>query len=155
MFSDGTSLPVAPANGLPNDGRPYTVTLAQPKTITWVRFSVDAVSATTTNVGLSEMQVLEAQPSVLDHPPFFTRGPWAASYTLAAGDTTTLSAQAYDMDGDLLTYTWQSQLGGIITGAGTTVTYQAPAAISSGPDTITVTVTDGINAPITAQFALR
>jgi superfamily II DNA helicase RecQ len=59
------------------------------------------------------------------------------------------------MDGDLLTYTWQSQLGGIITGSGSTVTYQAPAAISSGPDIITVTVSDGITAPISAQFAIH
>ena len=155
MFSDGTSLPVTPANGLPNDGKPYTVTLSLPKTVTWVRFVVDAVSATTTNVGLSEMQVMEAQPSVLDHPPFFTRGPWANSYALTAGATTRISAQAYDGDGDVLTYSWRSQLGGIITGSGPTVTYQAPAAISSGPDIITVTVTDGVNEPITAQFAIH
>ena len=154
-FSDGTSLPVTPANGLPNDGKPYTVTLSQPKTITWVRFTVNTVSATTASVGLSEIQVLEVPPTAFDHPPFFTRGPWADTYTLAPGATTTLSAQAYDGDGDLLSYTWKSQLGGIITGSGATVTYQAPAAISSGPDIITVTVTDGANAPITAQFAIH
>ena len=101
------------------------------------------------------MQVLEVPPTVFNQQPFFTSGPWAVSYTLAPGATTALAALAYDMDGDPLTYTWQSQLGGTITGSGPTATYQAPAAISSGPDIITVTVTDGVNAPITAQFAIH
>ena len=99
---------------------------------------------------------MEVKSTVLNHQPFFTSGPWAANYSLAPGDTTTLSAQAYDMDSDILTYTWQSQLGGTITGSGTMVTYQAPATISAtNPDIVTVTVTDGINAPITAQFAIK
>ena len=151
-FSDGTNVVVAPTGGLPNSGQPYTVNLSPAKTITSVRFTVNTVSGTTTSTGLAEMQVMEVQAPVANHRPFFTRGPWAGVYTLAPSAITIISAPAYDADGDPLTYTWQSQLGASITGSGSTVTYQAPS--SPAKDTITVTVTDGVNLPVSASFVI-
>ncbi len=55
-FSDGSTL----ATGtLANDGSATTLTFS-PRTVTSVRFTVDAVSATTLNVGLAEIQVYGA-----------------------------------------------------------------------------------------------
>jgi LmbE family N-acetylglucosaminyl deacetylase len=52
-FSDGSSLPVGT---LPNDGSPLTLTFPA-KTVTSLKLTVTAVSATTRNIGLAEIQV--------------------------------------------------------------------------------------------------
>jgi len=51
-FSDGSSLPVGT---LPNDGSALTLTFPA-KTVTSLKLTVTAVSATTRNVGLAEIQ---------------------------------------------------------------------------------------------------
>jgi hypothetical protein len=51
-FSDGSTLTVG---ALPNDGSPLTVTFPA-KTVTSLKFTVTAVSSTTQNVGLAEIQ---------------------------------------------------------------------------------------------------
>jgi hypothetical protein len=53
LFSDGTSIAVGP---LPNDGSPLDLTFAA-RTIRWVRFRIDTVSAATGNSGLAEFEV--------------------------------------------------------------------------------------------------
>ena len=151
-FSDGTSMLVNPVGGLPNDGQMYTVNLTPKKNITWVRFTVNSVSATTTNVGLAEMRVLEVPSTVSNHQPVFIRGPWAGSYSLTANATTTITAPAYDADSDNLSYTWSSSQGGSFFGSGPTVAYQAPTA--AGLDTITVGVSDNTNPQISASFTI-
>jgi hypothetical protein len=53
LFSDGTSIAVG---ALPNDGSPLDLTFTA-RTIRWVRFRIDTVSAATGNSGLSEFEV--------------------------------------------------------------------------------------------------
>jgi LmbE family N-acetylglucosaminyl deacetylase/lysophospholipase L1-like esterase len=151
-FSDGSTLPVN--SPLPNNGQLLTVMLGWPKTVTWVRFTVNSVSATTTNVGLSEMEVLEVPAPIANHQPFFTRGPTATDYSIVRGGSTDFSAPAYDADGDALSYVWNSQLGGTFTGSGATVTYHAPAS-ASGQDIITVTVSDNVTEAVQASFRVN
>jgi len=150
-FSDGTEVAVNPTGGLPNTGLPYVVNLAPAKSIMRVRFSANSVSATTTNVGLTELQVLEVPQAFSNRQPFFTRGPYAGAYGLQPNAKTMLSAPAIDADGDLIVYAWQSQLGTII-GTGPSVTYQASAI--QGKDTITVAISDGANAAVAASFVI-
>ena len=52
-FSDGTSVNVG---ALDNAGAPVTVSFSA-RSVTWVRFSVDAASASTENIGLAELEV--------------------------------------------------------------------------------------------------
>jgi LmbE family N-acetylglucosaminyl deacetylase len=52
-FSDGSSVPVG---ALTNSGAAVTVSFAT-RSVTWVRFTVDSVSANTYNVGLAELEV--------------------------------------------------------------------------------------------------
>ncbi len=146
-FSDGSTVSVG---ALPNDGSKYEVDFAA-REVSWARFTVDSVSAATANVGLAEMEVWTAAPPADNQPPFFTRGPTASALT--GGMSSTLAAPAYDREGDPITWTWQSQLGATITGSGDTVTYTPPYGVG-GTDTVTVTISDGINPPITAKFAL-
>jgi hypothetical protein len=51
-FSDGSTLAVGV---LPNDGSPYTLTFAA-KTVTSLKLTITAVSSTTQNIGLAEIQ---------------------------------------------------------------------------------------------------
>jgi LmbE family N-acetylglucosaminyl deacetylase len=53
LFSDGTSITVG---ALPNNGAPLELTFTA-RTIRWVRFRIDTVSAATGNAGLSEFEV--------------------------------------------------------------------------------------------------
>jgi hypothetical protein len=53
QFSDGSSVTVA---ALPNDGSACTLSFPA-KTATWLQLNITSVSATTTNVGLAEIQV--------------------------------------------------------------------------------------------------
>jgi lysophospholipase L1-like esterase len=58
LFSDGTSMPVG---ALPNNGAALTVSFV-PRTVTWVKFTINTVSSTTQNIGLAEIQIF-ATPS--------------------------------------------------------------------------------------------
>ena len=72
-FSDGSTLPV---ETLPNNGSALTLNFAA-KTVTSLRLTVNSVSATTSSVGLAELQAfVDSTPSA----PTFT--------TTALGDTT-------------------------------------------------------------------
>ncbi|WP_216093144.1 hypothetical protein, partial [Curtobacterium sp. UCD-KPL2560] len=55
-FSDGTSVAV---DALPDDGAPATVEFT-PRSVTWVRFTVDRVAAGTENAGLAEFRAWAA-----------------------------------------------------------------------------------------------
>ena len=74
-FSDGTSIAVG---ALPADGKLLPVTFA-PKTVTWVRFTIDQAQGTA--AGLSEIQVLgvAAAQSAANVAPHFLEGPGATA----------------------------------------------------------------------------
>jgi uncharacterized protein (DUF2141 family) len=60
--------------------------------------------------------------------------------SVVAGGSATVTVTAIDQDGDALTYTYQPN-GGSISGAGASVTWNAPT--TAGPYSVTVTVSDG------------
>ena len=65
--------------------------------------------------------------------------------TIEVGANTSISITAADPDNDPLSYEW-SVVSGTITGAGRTVTYNAPSVVPvANVDTVTVTVNDGEN----------
>jgi len=63
-----------------------------------------------------------------------------APSSVETDQTTTITCNASDQDGDLLTYYW-FKTGGIITGSGSTVTWRAPS--TEGNYTVSCTVSDG------------
>src|SRR6202042_3342881 len=74
-FSDGSTVAVPT---LPNDGTPLTVSFAA-KTVTSMKLTVTAVSGTTKNVGLAEIQA-------------FTSGGTSPTGTLSLSGPTSLTA---------------------------------------------------------------
>ena len=88
-FSDGSSIAVGP---LENAGR-ATEFVFPPREVWWVRFTVDAVGAGTSAVGLAEMQVFEAAPGTSPEPEPEDPGttpyggvPWPVPGTIQAED---------------------------------------------------------------------
>lgn len=149
-FDDGSRIPFGP---LPDDGSALVVPVGF-KSSAFVEIGVTGVSQTTIDAGLAEVEILAplaALPS--NRAPYFTFGPIAGQYQLGSGGTTSLRAQVGDLDGDALTVSWNSQLRGYL-GAGTAINYTALVVNAPTQDTITATVSDGINAPVRAVFVL-
>jgi parallel beta-helix repeat protein len=63
-FSDGSSISVPILN---NDGNGITLTFPA-KNVTWVRLTVSSVSATSQNIGLSEMEIYSDNPGDIQAP---------------------------------------------------------------------------------------
>lgn len=149
-FSDGSSINVG---ALPTDGStPMVVQLSPAKTITSMTFEV--TGATGNAPGLAELEVLAAEDVIANHAPYFISGPIAANnnFWVGPGETAELFVMARDDDGDNLVYNWSATSGSII-GNGTTVQYQASANVGI-VDTITVQVSDGVNAVISTRFSI-
>jgi len=60
---------------------------------------------------------------------------YASPRTAYTNQNITITCNAYDQDGDTLTYSWSSSPGGTITGSGSTITWISPAT----EDTYTIT----------------
>ncbi|HYR33186.1 MAG TPA: PIG-L family deacetylase, partial [Burkholderiales bacterium] len=103
-FSDGTSIAVG---ALPVDGKLLPVTFA-PKTVSWVRFTID--QATGTAAGLSEIQVLGVPAqSAANVAPHFLEGPGGNSdRSVLSAETATFSVRANDLNGDAVQYQWSA-----------------------------------------------
>ncbi len=54
LFSDGSTLPVG---RLQNDGQAGTVLVFPPKTVTWMKLTIDKVSSGTVSAGLGQFEV--------------------------------------------------------------------------------------------------
>jgi LmbE family N-acetylglucosaminyl deacetylase len=148
-FSDGSSIAVGAP---PANGRVLPVTFA-PKTVTWVRFTIDQAVGNT--IGLSEIQVLGAPASsTADHAPYFIRGPVAASNVIPASQSTAVTATAWDPDGDPLQVQWSVD-GGFIWQNGSSATFVPPPVVSDTYFTITVQVSDGRGGTATNSTFVR
>jgi len=88
----------------------------------------------------SEERTFDVEPLNTDcnHPPVISS--INAPSSVETNETTTITCNASDPDGDLLTYTW-TKSGGIITGSGSTVTWRAPS--TEGVCVVSCKVTDG------------
>jgi hypothetical protein len=82
--------------------------------------------------------VVEAPPTPINHAPGIEEI-LPAPLTVEAWGTITVTCRASDLDGDELTYTWETS-DGFITGEGDSVTYNAPEV--TGSQAITVAVQD-------------
>jgi LmbE family N-acetylglucosaminyl deacetylase len=135
-FSDGSSIAVG---ALPPDGKALPVTFA-PKTVTWVRFTIEQSEGTA--AGLSEIQALGLQSSA-NVPPHFLEGPGGDSdKRVRATETASLSVLAHDLNGDPLQYQWSADAGSIA-GNGASALFTAPAVTQTTVVTITAQVLDG------------
>ena len=138
QFSDGSSIPVPTLN---NDGT--AVTLSFPaKTVTSLQLNITAVSATTQNVGLSEIQVYDTANG--SQAPVANAG---SDQTVGAGAVVTLDGSgSFDSDGGSLSYLWSQTGGTAVTLSSSTVvqpTFTAPSA--AGTLTFQLVVSDGTN----------
>jgi serine/threonine protein kinase len=97
-----------------------------------------AVQSIATDADVQALPVIEAPPTPVNHPPSIQNVLPAAEPVQAWG-VTTVTCQAFDLDEDVLTYTWEAS-DGFIAGEGESVTYNAPETI--GIQAITVTVRD-------------
>jgi hypothetical protein len=137
-FSDGTSITVG---ALPTDGKALPVTFA-PKTVTWVRFTINQAQGTA--AGLSEIQVLglPAQ-STANVAPHFLEGPGGnTDKAILTTQTATFSVLTHDLNGDAVQYEWSAD-GGTIQGSGATAVFTPPAVSHITVFTISARIFDG------------
>jgi LmbE family N-acetylglucosaminyl deacetylase len=124
-FSDGSVIPVG---ALPNDGSPLTVTFAS-KTVSSVRLNITAVSSTTTNIGVAEIEARgtaapPSAPTISSFSPI--SGPVGTSVTIdGSGFTGTSSV------------TFNGMSGTFSVGSDSQVTATVPSDATTGPVSIT------------------
>jgi hypothetical protein len=135
-FSDGSIVAVGT---LPNDGAGLTTDFAA-RTVTWIRFEI--TSARGGSTGLAEWEVFSATSSGSNLPPQITVGPTATPSSINDTHTSSLSVIASDVDGDTLTYTWQTT-GGSIAGSGANVSFTPPHVTAPTTVRVDVLVLDG------------
>jgi LmbE family N-acetylglucosaminyl deacetylase len=138
-FSDGTSIAVG---ALPADGKLLPLIFA-PKTVTWVRFTIDQAQGAA--AGLSEIQLLgvAAAQSAANVAPHILEGPGGNSdKSIISAETATFAVQAHDLNGDTLQYQWSAD-GGTIQGSGASAVFTPPAVTASTLFTITAQILDG------------
>jgi hypothetical protein len=166
-FSDGSSVVVG---ALDNAGGPTVVNFS-PRGITWVRVTVTAVSATTTNVGLMEVEVFGSPTPTVNEPPSADAG---ADQVVIQGADVQLNGSGTDPNGDTLSYQWTQTAGTPVTLSSDLVakpTFTAPAGlaadevltfklvtrdgeVSSVPDTVNIKVQAEVAAQ-TGSLALQ
>jgi LmbE family N-acetylglucosaminyl deacetylase len=136
-FSDGTSISVG---ALPSTGKVLPVTFS-PKTVTWVRFTINQAEGTAT--GLSEIQVLGLPATATANvAPHFIQGPAPSVDTISASQTATLFVVANDLNGDAVQYQWSVD-GGSLQVSGATAVFTPPSVAASTVFTIASTLLDG------------
>jgi LmbE family N-acetylglucosaminyl deacetylase len=136
-FSNGSAIPVGP---LHPGGKPLSITFS-PRVVTWVRFTIDA--AVGYNAGLAELEVLGVPATSKGNvAPHVIRGPLAAPAAIEREQTSKLTVEAWDLDGDPLTYSWSADLGSVA-GKGASAVFTPPAVSESTVCTVTVEIADG------------
>ena len=142
-FSDGSTIPVG---ALPTNGVGFAVEFAA-KTVTWVQFTVGGASGS--NVGLAELEVygpptekLPPQTPTPNTAPTLVSGPTPAQASISDVESTDITVEAADAEGDPLTYTWTSG-SSTLTGAGPVVTFTPPLVSEPTTFRVDVTVADG------------
>ena len=136
-FSDGSRITVG---ALPADGSVWPVTFT-PRTVNWVRFTIDRAQGSAT--GLSEIEVLgRLASSPANLPPIFLWGPVPTPTSINSAQTASLFVAGNDINGDSYAYDWVAD-GGSIQGSGASVIFAPPPLTSSRVFTITSQILDG------------
>ena len=160
LFSDGSSVAVGALN---NDSAAFDVTF-QPRSVTWIRFRVDAVRSGTSNIGLAEILVFPqsdsggSQPSLSISDATVTEGTAVttnASFTisLSASSTQTVTVNYATADGSAVANADYTASAGTVTFApGTTsqvITVPiAGDSLSESTETFVVNLSQPSNAAI-------
>ena len=146
QFSDGSSIPVPTLN---NDGTAVTLTFPA-KTVTSLQLNITAVSASTQNVGLSEIQVYDAANE--NQAPVANAGP---DQTVKAGVTVTLDGSgSSDPGGGSLSYLWTQTGGTAVTLSSAAVAQPTFTAPSASTLTFQLVVSDGTTSSSPAQVTV-
>jgi hypothetical protein len=150
-FSSGASVAVG---ALDNAGAALSVAVSS-RSVTWVRFTVNTVSANTYNVGLAELQVFNGSGTV-NQSPVATAG---ANQTVAQGATVTLSGSGSDPEGAPITYDWAQTMGPAVLTVDNVAnpTFVAPSGATSNVTlTFELVVSDGVysSAPATTTVTV-
>lgn len=144
-FSDGTSQAVG---ALTNTGLTagmaagVTVTFT-PRTVTWVKFTMNKVSTTTHNIGLAEMEVWGFVGGG-NWPPTADAGPDQAVVSATAGVKLD-GTKSVDPENTKLTYAWAQTAGTAVTLSSATAaspTFTAPTVTAPTTLTFELTVKD-------------
>ena len=124
-FSDG-SLPVS-VGALPPGGNGKIIFI-EPRTVTWVQFTVNTAQGDTAGqggIGLSEFEAFgKPAGSAVNHAPQIFDGPTPAQEAITDEQTTTLSLTSIDVDDNDMIYTWTADAGRI-TGSGSSCDVQS------------------------------
>ncbi len=140
QFTHGDgSTSIVSVGALPDNGAPETVSFPG-RSVSKVRFEITAVSPSTTNVGLAELELYSNMPFV-NEAPIANAGPDKQG---TVGAPVTLDGTgSTDPNGQALTYDWKQISGpaGTLTGANTATPTFVPAA--SGTMTFSLVVGDG------------
>lgn len=142
-FSDGSTIPVG---ALPTNGVGLTIEFPE-KSVTWVQFNVTGASGS--NAGLAELEVygpptakLPPQTPAPNTPPTIVSGPTPAQSAISDVESTDVTVEAADAEGDPLTYTWTSG-DSTVTGVGPVVTFTPPLVSAATTFRVDVSVADG------------
>jgi len=141
-FSDSTTVSVG---SLPNDGTPLQINLSAPKTVSWIKFTVNSVSSTTINVGLGETEVFEYSPG--DNLPPVANDD---NVTTALDTAVAIDVLSNDTDPDtgyvLSIYSFsQGTSGAVVLNSDQTLTY-TPNSSFTGMDSFTYIAKDEFGA---------
>jgi PKD repeat protein len=94
----------------------------------------------------------EAMGGSSNHPPVISTFDPATPFTMASGTTQAFAVDAWDADGDALSYSWKID-GAAVPVTGDTMSY-SPAAADAGAHTIAVTVSDGKGGSVTQTWSV-
>ncbi len=150
-FSDGSSVPVG---ALTNSGAGVTVSFPA-RAVTSVRFTATAVSASTVNVGLAEIEVWGSPAGSGNWPPTANAG---ASQTVAAGSPVTLDGRgSSDLEGPIASFAWAQTAGPAVALSDATAaapTFTAPQVAQTTALAFQLTVTDSGGATASAAVTI-
>src|SRR3989449_1828711 len=112
-----------------------------PKTVTWVRFTIDRSEGTAACI--SEIQVLGfPATSTANVAPHFIASPAANADTITSLQPANFFGLAHDLNCDAVQYQWCAD-GGSLQGSGTTAVFTPPAVAASTVFTISAQILDG------------
>jgi hypothetical protein len=93
-----------------------------------------------------------ATPAAVNHAPVISTFDPATPFTMVSGATQAFVVDAWDADGDALSYSWEID-GAAVSVTGDTMSY-SPAAADAGAHTIAVTVSDGKGGSVTQTWSV-
>lgn len=136
-FSDGSTVTVPTLN---NDGSATTISF-NGRTVTSVRLNITAVSGSTANIGLAELEAWGFIDGATNHAPVANAGSDQNTYVNSL--VTLNGSGSTDPDGNAITYVWTQTSGGAVTLSSTTASNPTFTPTSTGTYVFSLVVRDG------------